>query len=130
MHNNFNEIVNIFILLFAFPIPSPSKSVSSMRRCIAFWLKIRFLMFCSYHLRSCVITFLSCVLVFVVWSFEHVIYGQHESRFCIVTQPRGGGNGCSGQTRNAHIKFALTHLQFRHGSMVGTNDPFANRVPL
>lgn len=63
-------------------------------------------------------------------SFEHVMYGQHESRFFTITQPRGGGNGCSGHIRNAHIKFAFIHLQFRHGSIVGTNEPLAKRVPL
>lgn len=107
----------------------PSSS-SSMRRCSTFWLNIRFRMFCSYHLRSCVITFLSWLYNDETCNFEQVIYEQQAFFFCTITQPRGGGNACSGHTRKAHIKFAFTHLQLRHGSTVGTSEPFANRVLL
>lgn len=111
--------------------PPSDVGASSMRRSNAFCENIRFCIFCSYHLRSCVTTlrFLSSD-PYSVWYFEHVRYGQHVSRFCTTTQPRGGGIGCSGHTRNAQIKFALMHLQLRHGSTVGTNEPLANKLPL
>lgn len=102
---------------------------SSIRRCNAFCVNIRFRIFCSYHFRSCVMMFFSGSL-YDVWSFEHVMYGQQSFCFFTITQPRGGGKTCSGHTRNAHIKFAFIHLQLRHGSMVGTNEPFANLVLL
>lgn len=113
-----------------FPLPNCcSSSDSSILRCSAFWLEILFLIFSSNQFRSCVIIFFSWSL-FVVWSFEHVIYGQQALFFCTITHPRGGGKACSGHTRRAHIKFAFIHLQFKHGSTVGTNEPFANLVLL
>lgn len=129
-HIQFEKMNEERKLLFPLPVTRWSSSGSSIRRCNAFWLNIRFRMFCSYHLRSCVTICLLSSLYFVLWSFEHVRYEQHESRFCTITQPRGGGTSCSGHTRNAHIKFELRHLQFRHGSGVGTNEPFANFVLL
>lgn len=58
-----------------------------------------------------------------LWKRLQNMWGQHLFLWCTITQPRGGGTGCSWHTLKEQSSVRLAHWQLRQGSMVGTSEP-------